>query len=1023
MRKLFILPMVLAVFFADFGAFGATARGGRGNASAGANNAASGAAPVAARAAVRGAKPASTSAAQPAKQNSPMAARAATRNAPKTTATASAGGAVAARAGAKQKVINMGTKISSATTNTAVDQECQNAFFGCMDSFCMLDNVSGGRCQCSDKNAEYEAVLAAIIEMDEQSQVLQTEGVSLLKMGKSADEVYAMAEKAAKKVGGDDKSKKDTKQETKKSATLDLSAWNNKLFSDADEEEEEEVDLGIDLKDKKGDELQTAVAKTCARQVPDKCKSSVNLLRPMYTQKIASDCAAFGNGLKQQQMESNQKLLAAKQALRDTALEKYNEANKYDLGGCVREYTTCMQQEDVCGDGFLGCVTFAAVDNMQSNSSGKVAKQTTVKGTYSSFTLAASTMEQLMSKRVMCDSVLEQCVNVQSRVWDSFLKNAAPLIKVAESNAESDLRMNCIDTVSKCFQKACKEQMDPNDPDGSYDGCITNPDMYKSLCKVQLEPCLLATGGTYDNPNESSLWGSLKARLESMKVDACTQEVKDCLLSEDRCGKDYAGCIGLSTYQIGMLCPFQKLTACMTANKNDESVVREYVAKVAEGLALNIDNSMLTQCQTALKQAMIKYCGDEESCPMAKVDESLFKGMLHVDLCNSETETCNSDPYSFGKDELISGQVQAMLVGKVDVTALTYNNDVGGDMASLAKNLLKVGKNSPNFFVIGTDRKDKVDGVETFGYNASALDRAQQALIGSFNNMVRAIESDPKVGYCINGRNFQGFDANNKSNQAWLKKFNGGEGYTKASAADAKGRFPNLTDTVKNAIGQQLVDKLSEAYQTAQLETFDEQFTAMNQKLNERISEIISVSQEEQHQYNQVQCDKLRQLWSTDPEPHFGTGCTSSGRKSKTDATYAEYSKEDAMCTVTKYEWKCAHSVAGCCWSWNKGLENASVAAQKKVPMPTVNRSSMIDGSYSDSVEGLMANKAKIDKDVAAQKSKNSVGGKIKDAVLGVVTGGTYTATKAAADVAKATGKLVTGDTSGVDTILTGGMM
>lgn len=932
MRKLFILPMVLAVFFADFGAFGAAARGARGTSSAGANNAATGAAPVAARAAVRGAKPASTSAAQSATQGSPVAARAATRNTPKTTA--SAGGAVAARAGAKQKVINMGTKISGATANTAVDQECQNAFFGCMDSFCMLDNVSGGRCQCSDKNAEYEAVLAKIIEMDEQSQVLQSEGVSLLKMGKSADEVYAMAEKAAKKVGADDKNKKkETKQETKKSATLDMSAWNNKLFGDAEEEEEEEVDLGIDIKNKKGDELQNAVARTCAKKVPDKCKSSVSLLRPMYTQKIASDCAAFGNSLKQQQMESNQKLLAAKQALRDTALEKYNEANKYNLGECIREYTSCMQQEDVCGDGFLGCVTFAAVDNMQSNSSGKVAKQTTIKGTYSSFTLAASTMEQLMSKRVMCDNVLEQCVNVQSRVWDSFLKNVAPLIKVAESNAESDLRMNCVDTVSKCFQKACKEQMDPNNQEASYDGCITNPELYKSLCKVQLEPCLLATGGTYDNPDDSSLWSSLKARLDSMKVDACTQEVRDCLLSEDRCGKDYAACIGLTTNQIGMLCPFEKLTACMTENKNDEQAVRNYVAKVAEGLALNIDNSMLTQCQTALKQAMIKYCGDEESCPMAKIDESLFKGILHVDLCNPKTQTCNSDPYSFSKDELIKGEVQAMLVGKVDVTALTYNNDVGTD-----------SKKQPEFFVIGEDRKDKEGGAaggeEVFGYNSSALDRAQKAMTGAFNNMVRAIESDPKVGYCIHGRNFQGFDANNKSNQAWLQRMNKS---TKASVANKEARFPNLTDTIKNAIGQQLVDVLSSSYQTTQLETFDEQFTSVNQKLNERISEIISVSQEEQHIANEASCATKRTIWSDDPEPHFGTGCTSSGRKSKTDATYAEYDKETSTCKVTKYEWKCAHSVAGCCWSWDKGIENASVVAERKIPMPTVNRSTMVD--------------------------------------------------------------------------------
>lgn len=884
MRKLFVLPMVLAVFFADFGAFGATARGGRGNSNA--TNATS--APVTARAAVRGAKTASTTAAQPTKQNAPVAARAATRNTPKTTA--SAGGAVAARAGAKQKVINMGTKIAGATTNTTVDQECQNAFFGCMDSFCMLDNISGGRCQCSDKNAEHETLLAAIMEMDEQSQVLQTEGVSLLKMGKSADEVYAMAEQAAKKVGVDGKNK-DKKQDSKKS--LDLSAWNNDLFADVDIEiGEEDVDIGADIKNKKGDSLQTAVAKICVGQVPDKCKGAINMLRPMYTQKITSDCAAFGNSLKQQQMESNQKLLAAKQALRDTALEKYNEANRYDLGECVREYTSCMQQEDVCGDGFLGCVTFAAVDNMQSNSSGKVAKQTTIKGTYSSFTLAASTMEQLMSKRVMCDSVLEQCVNVQSRVWDSFLKNAAPLIKVAESNAESDLRMNCIDTVSKCFQKACKEQMDPNDPDGSYDGCLNNPDMYKSLCKVQLEPCLLATGGTYDKPEGSSLWESLKARLNSMKVDACTQEVRDCLLSEDRCGKDYAGCIGLSTYEIGNLCPSEKLTACVdkTSSSNDpETALRDYVARVAQGLALNIDNSMLTQCQTALSQAMIKYCGDEESCPMAKIDDSLFKGVMSAELCVGGN--CQLDPGVFSYDDLL--KAVPTLKGLVDITQVEFKSaDKNGGASIPAPRGINKGISAD--YVAQTYGK-YVNNDKT---NNETLNMLEKALNSAFANVASAILSDPKVYYCMYGRSVDGFGGTT-------------EGTNGTTETGTGGRFPSLATSMLASVETQIKNTVTKVYYDTQDQLMSDQIALIN-KMNARISELnqaqTEVSNEQQHSINAAACNSFAQK-QDHPSVH---GCNHDTYVSRETS----YNRETFTCTIeiTTTKRKGCNCGAACPW-------------------------------------------------------------------------------------------------------------
>ena len=60
---------------------------------------------------------------------------------------------VNARAATTQKVVSSGTSIASATTNTVVSEECRTKYYGCMDSFCMLDNTNGGRCLCSDKNA------------------------------------------------------------------------------------------------------------------------------------------------------------------------------------------------------------------------------------------------------------------------------------------------------------------------------------------------------------------------------------------------------------------------------------------------------------------------------------------------------------------------------------------------------------------------------------------------------------------------------------------------------------------------------------------------------------------------------------------------------------------------------------------------------------------------------------------------------------------------------------------------------
>ena len=915
MRKLVFLPIVVASVLADFGAFGATTRGSRSAATktnADENNAVMTTAPVSARAAVRGTSGVST-ATQSVSQNAPVSARSATRNAPKPISTVntnpktSTSGSVAARAGAKQKVISMGTKISTATANTLVSQECQDAYFGCMDSFCMLENVTGGRCKCNDKNSEYDNMLAEIMKMDQQSYIMQTEGASLLRMGKSADEVYAMAEDAANKVSKD---KKAVETEGKK---LDFTAWIKSLSEDEEEDifSDDEITLESDLTSKTGDKLHAIAASTCTQEAPAQCKSSIPMLRMIYVQRIQSDCAAYENSLKQQQMESEQKLQTARQTLRDTALEEYQKANKYDLSGCVREFNTCMQQEETCGEDFLGCVTFAATDNLKDNTSGPAAEQTEIEFAHSKIKLAKTTMDELLSKRVFCDNILEQCVNanVNDSVWTAFLKSAAPVLKTAELNAEDKLRENCNSEIINCYKQACKAAMDPNDPEGSYDMCLSNPDLFKSLCKAKLEPCLLATGGTYDNPAGSSLWTGIEDMLVSLRVEACTTEIKNCLLSDNVCGKDYAGCIGLSTYQIGQLCPSEKLTACMDNRKKmgaaqREADIREYVAKVAQGIALNIDNSMLTHCKTALTTAMLTYCGAEDTCPNAVIDENIFKGMMHVELCNTDGYTqCSSDPHVFNKNDLINGKIVPTLRNKVDVSALVY------DVADFSQSNKKKSKNT-----VFSESDDVSGDDKTF--SKANLEKLKKTLETAFANMVRTVESDPKVSYCMTGRAVQGFDET-----GWLSG---------VSEENKKGRFEHLTDTIRNTIAQSLLDSVYPVYYETQDQVLSDEYAAASQNLNNRINEVVANMQEKLKAVNATTCMSIPVITEGLPSRHGGD--TSHWQ------TEVEYDGANNTCTKRALHWRRNGRGIGFSWIRDKDQDDS-----KMVIMPAFDREDLID--------------------------------------------------------------------------------
>lgn len=930
MRKSLFLTLVLSLCMVDFGAF-AAARGGRGSAPAAGGNAA----PVAARAGARqkvvatSSAPSTSSAASAPATNGNTAARAGKKQ-----QVASGPKPMAARAGATQKVIQTGSKVATATTNTAVPQECQDSFFGCMDAFCMLDNTSGGRCQCSDRVIELDKVLAEILKLDEKSYAMATEGVERIQMGDAEEQILARAKSAADKVTGKEEERK-AEEAKKKSRTLDLSAWNNNIYN-----EEEDIFGGADagavvdpvdtFADKRGDELYKAVAKMCVTKVPKNCKEHGSMVQLIYAQRIKSDCAAYENSLKQQKIASAQKLQAAEKALREAALEEHKNQNKYETAGaCAVAFAQCMQTTAECGSDYTGCVTLAAKENVTNNKSGSKAAQTTIKGAVAgaNITLAASTMEALLVKKEICAHITKQCVNANKNdaVWNVFLRNAAPALKSAEEIAEQRLRMNCIPSVADCFKEACKSQIDPNNKEGSYDMCLTNPKTYKSLCKVQLEPCLAATGGSYDNPEASTLWNGLLSALAAMKVDACTQQVKECLTADTACGADYSNCIGLDTETIADMCPTDKLTACRddskfknTMGKKDQAV-RDYVNNIAQGISLQIDNAQLATCQAALKTAMETYCGAEDDCPNASVDTHMFDGLMDIQICKTGTAQCSPDPHTFDKADVIKAQVFPRLVGRTDLSQLNYSESFEqkkDDKGNVVKNVFYMA-----------DGMNVSSDSDKNGYATAGLSQIAKSLNSSFNSKVAAIENDPKVSFCMTGRKVQTTDGDVI-------------GKTKVEKGKNKDtdiiRFPNLTKNVRYVVGQRLVDQLWSAYYEAETKVKEDKWNGVQEKINERVAELIQLAQSEQNEYNSKMC--LAQKES----PDFHTGCTSRGRRGETTSAEPQYDSATGVCKVTRKRYACTKRVAGCCWHWPSEADG-TVISESSTQMKVVNRENVLN--------------------------------------------------------------------------------
>lgn len=734
----------------------------------------------------------------------------------------SGGASVVARAGTTQKVIGSGTKVASATKNVVVSEACQQKYDGCMDSFCMIDNDNGGRCICSDRNAELDSVLAEIEKLDQQSYQMATVGVEKIEMGADADAVMANVNSVV-----DALDKENNKTSARRSLNLDL--WNTTI-DDSDDDIWSSVDsMASSIDGKTGDALYRAANSICVAQMPE-CGSELSMLQLMYSQRIKSDCSAYENSLKQQKNASANKLASAQQAMREAALEQYRNANKYDLGQCTTEFKKCMINTGGCGSDFANCASVAASDNTNVNKSRR-GKSTTysIKGATTTIEISSSTYDTLYAKKPLCENVTKQCVAVADQVWDTFLREVAPQVKSAELIAENNIRQNCIGTISECFQKACKDTIDPNDPDGSYDMCLSRPEAMLNVCKIPLNACGIDASSSA-KAEESQIWQYVVARLASMRADACTTEVKECLQSADRCGKDYAQCVGLDTDTIVRMCPTEKLTACVEKYNGKTSDLDEYLSSVAQGIMLDIDNSMLTQCQNAADEAMVKVCGDTENCDGLALDDGLGGRSLEYKICkystsddsmNIDYSNCRTDVSQIRDSELgrvagsTTGELGAVtpLAGVLDGTIYWENIDFDDDgkLSSLDDYLSKIDATG-----MSDAQKEKVK---------SELAVLQRGI----NNAIAAIEADPTVQYCMTGRRVQGLTRTTKTDEGVVRN--------RTSFGSDEGRFTGLTQQMRMKIATSALKKAKANYYAK----YDELNTKMLQDyatIGERIAEM-----------------------------------------------------------------------------------------------------------------------------------------------------------------------------------------
>lgn len=643
----------------------------------------------------------------------------------------------------KQSAIQNGTNVRGRVAATGIySQECYDAYYGCMDQFCISDNVNGGSCLCSNDNAKYEAELKEINDMLAEAARIRDVEVEKIKLGSNVDIVFGGGRTYDEK-GNVVYNLNNDKPKSSKNNREDLL----KLF-DTNFIEEDDVDED-DIMNKTGAALFNAANETCQKQVGTNCAKDMTFLRQTYLRQIDSDCRGFANSIAQQRAAAQSAMNDAERDVRVALRESFDSANKYNQGECMVELKKCMQGADACGADWVDCVSTVARENMQNKRLTDSVAGTKVKTTVR-YNISPSVMERLDAKRTICERVLDQCMAVRDNVWDAFLREAAPTLKLAELNAESNMRQSCLADITQCLHRACKDDIAGRGT-ATMDACLSRPEMARDFCKNQIEPCERMAG--------DSFWSYVKDKLLAMRVDSCTAEVKECFTDETRCGPDFMNCIGMDYDFIRGMCPLDKLVACKGYKQNGKDFSMDDVDNIIMGLYLNIDNKALENCQKLVESKMMEICGSTTDCNRFASDDTIGTGSLRSVKDGNIYRITGM--ISFGS---LPVSTDEKTYGKIDITDYMKNVRKNAD-----------NQNVPN-------REEILNSIESELNNVA----------NNVNRVIDMIASDEKIRYCVEGRS--------------LAQITGNADTTVA-------RFPHMLDQIKMQIAIAAMRQAQNNYQ------------------------------------------------------------------------------------------------------------------------------------------------------------------------------------------------------------------
>ena len=291
-----------------------------------------------------------------------------------------------------------GSSAGGDSGGATTSESCRDAYRACMDEFCLLDESEGYRCACSSNIEQSKSLIQEIQEIQEEADLLYTEGVEREQLGAQAKLVFGESEAA---------------QKSSRISGISFADWINSDSTDAS--------LGTDTDI--GDGLYAMAAEFCASRL-DACGDDAEMEEMLYARQIVQDCKSYETYLKDQKSIAESNKRTAEAAVRQARLQMLDTTNKYNRGECLLAYRSCIADKGGCGVNFENCLD----------------------------------ADLLQRRANACENVLDQCMAVREYVLDDWAEESESILVEAAKYADRNARATCLARIQLCLEDSCSTE-------------------------------------------------------------------------------------------------------------------------------------------------------------------------------------------------------------------------------------------------------------------------------------------------------------------------------------------------------------------------------------------------------------------------------------------------------------------------------------------------------------------------------------------------------------------------------------